>query len=135
MAGLVAHGRAFSGTNAGAAVPGRKAGGRDAMNGAPRPTTIRQRVALLVGFATVTVIVLFAWLAISGLRSFSQSLRAERRAVAESLAANIDHQVQQTLASLSTAALMAADAPPENLYPSLRAVYLRSLILDGLVVL
>jgi signal transduction histidine kinase len=105
------------------------------MNGAPRPTTIRQRVALLVGFATVTVIVLFAWLAISGLRSFSQSLRAERRAVAESLAANIDHQVQQTLASLSTAALMAADAPPEGLYPSLRAVYLRSLILDGLVVL
>lgn len=105
------------------------------MNGAPRPATIRQRVALLLGFGAVTVTMLSIWLALFGLRSFSQSLRAERQRLADSLAANVDHQVQQALASLSTAALLTADAAPEALYPALRAVYLRSLILDGLMVL
>ncbi|HEX7597058.1 MAG TPA: histidine kinase, partial [Polyangia bacterium] len=100
-----------------------------------RKNSIRRRVALLVGFGTIAPMLLFTWLAVSGLEDFSGHLRAERQRLAQSLAASVDHQLQQSLASLVTAAVMSRDASPEDFYRSLRAIYLRTAIWDGLFVL
>jgi len=96
---------------------------------------IRRRVAILVGFGTVAPMLLFAWMALSGLDRFSSHLQAQRQLLAESLASYVDHELQESLASLSTAAMLSAEQSAEGVQRALRAVYLRSHVLDGIVVM
>lgn len=96
---------------------------------------IRRRVAILVGFGTVAPMLLFAWVALSGLERFSRHLQAERQLLAESLASYVDHELQEDLASLSTSSMLSAEQSAEGVQRALRAVYLRSHVLDGIVVM
>jgi signal transduction histidine kinase len=96
---------------------------------------IRRRVAILVGFGTVAPMLLFAWMALSGLQGFSRHMQSERQVLAESMASYVDHELQESMASLSTAAMLSAEQSAEGVQRALRAVYLRSHVLDGIVVM
>jgi signal transduction histidine kinase len=78
---------------------------------------------------------LFAWMALSGLQGFSRHMQNERQVLAESLGSYVDHELQESLASLSTAAMLSAEQSAEGVQRALRAVYLRSHVLDGIVVM
>jgi signal transduction histidine kinase len=100
-----------------------------------RPYGIRKRVALLVGFGALAPMLLAAWVLASTSDGISRHLLAEHELLAKSLALHFDYELRENLAGLSSAVGTPEDWATGNAKRALRSAFLRSSILDAIVVL
>lgn len=100
-----------------------------------RPYGIRRRVALLVGFGALAPMLLAAWALGSAFDGVVRHLHDEHELLAKSLALHFDHELRENLAVLSAATGTPEDWTTGTAKRSLRSAFLRSPILDAIVVL
>jgi HAMP domain-containing protein len=96
--------------------------------------SIRRRVALLVGVGALAPTLLALWTLHSAFDDVSRHLFAEHQLLARSLALHFDYELRDHLASLSAATGTPEDWLTGNAQRSLRATFLRSPVLDAIVV-
>ncbi len=96
--------------------------------------SIRRRVALLVGVGALAPTLLALWALHSAFDDVSRHLFAEHQLLARSLALHFDYELRDHLASLSAATGTPEDWLTGNAKRSLRAAFLRSPVLDAIVV-
>jgi signal transduction histidine kinase len=97
-----------------------------------RPYSIRRRVALLVGIGALAPTLLALWSLRSAFDEVSQHLLEEHQHLAGSLALHFDHELREHLVGLSAATGTPADWVNGNARRALRAVLLRSTILESI---
>jgi signal transduction histidine kinase len=95
--------------------------------------SIRQRVALLVGFGVLAPIVVALWVLWSASESVADHLLEEHQRLAQGLALHFDQELRQTLAELSGIAATPEDWRGGSARHALRAALLRSPILEAIV--
>ena len=96
--------------------------------------SIHRRVALLVGVGALAPTLLALWTLHSAFDDVSRHLFAEHQLLARSLALHFDYELRDHLASLSAATGTPEDWLTGNARRSLRATFLRSPVLDAIVV-
>jgi signal transduction histidine kinase len=99
-----------------------------------RPYSIRRRVALLVGIGALAPMLLALWTLQSAFDDVSQHLLEEHQRMARSLALHFDYELREHLASLSAATGTPEDWTSGNAKRTLRADFLRSPVLEAIVV-
>ena len=102
---------------------------------AGRPYSIRRRVALLVGVGALAPTLLALWTLHSAFDDVSQHLLEEHQRLARSLALHFDSEMREHLASLSAATGTPEDWVNGNAKRTLRAAFLRSPVLEAIVVI
>ena len=100
-----------------------------------RPYSIRRRVALLVGIGALAPTLLALWTLHSAFDDVSQHLLEEHQRLARSLALHFDYELREQLASLSAATGTPEDWLSGNAKRTLRAAFLRSPVLEAIVVI
>jgi len=100
-----------------------------------RPYSIRRRVALLVGVGALAPTLLALWTLHSAFDDVSQHLLEEHQVLARALALHFDYELREHLASLSAATGTPADWTAGNAKRTLRAAFLRSPVLEAIVVI
>jgi signal transduction histidine kinase len=100
-----------------------------------RPYGIRKRVALLVGFGALAPMALAAWALGSTVDDVTHHLLAEHELLAKSLALHFDYELRENLAGFSAAVGTPEDWATGNAKRALRSAFLRSPILDAMVVM
>ena len=100
-----------------------------------RPYSIRRRVALLVGVGALAPTLLALWTLHSAFDDVSQHLLEEHQLLARSLALHFDYELREHLASLSAATGTPEDWVSGNARRTLRAAFLRSPVLEAMVVI
>jgi signal transduction histidine kinase len=96
--------------------------------------SIRRRVALLVGVGALAPTLLALWALHSAFDDVSRHLFEEHQLLARGLALHFDYEMRDHLASLSAATGTPEDWLTGNAQRSLRATFLRSPVLDAIVV-
>ena len=99
-----------------------------------RPYSIRRRVALLVGVGALAPTLLALWTLHSAFDDVSQHLLEEHQLLARGLALHFDYELREHLASLSAATGTPADWVSGNSKRTLRSAFLRSPVLEAIVV-
>jgi len=99
-----------------------------------RPYSIRRRVALLVGVGALAPTLLALWTLHAAFDDVSQHLLEEHQRVARILALHFDYELREHLASLSAATGTPEDWVSGNAKRTLRAAFLRSPVLEAVVV-
>jgi signal transduction histidine kinase len=100
-----------------------------------RPYSIRRRVGLLVGVGALAPMLLALWFLHSAFDDVSQHLLEEHQLLARGLALHFDYELREQLASLSAATGTPADWTTGTAKRTLRAVFLRSPVLEAIVVI
>jgi len=101
---------------------------------ARHPYSIRRRVALLVGVGALAPTVLALWTLRSAFNDVSSHLLEEHQRLARSLALHFDYELREHLAGLSAATGTPEDWANGNAKRTLRSAFLRSPVLDAIVV-
>jgi signal transduction histidine kinase len=99
-----------------------------------QPYSIRRRVALLVGIGALAPMLLALWTLHSAFDDVSQDLLEEHQRLARVLALHFDHELREHLASLSAATGTPEDWANGSAKRSLRAAFLRSPVLEAIIV-
>ena len=97
--------------------------------------SIRRRVALLVGIGALAPTLLALWTLRAAFGDVSQHLLEEHQRLARSLALHFDHELRDTMSSLSAATGTPEDWTSGNAKRTLRATFLRSPVLEAVVVI
>jgi signal transduction histidine kinase len=98
------------------------------------PYSIRRRVALLVGVGALAPTLLALWSLHTAFDDVSQHLLEEHQRLARSLALHFDYVLREHLAGLSAATGTPEDWVNGNAKRTLRAAFLRSPVLEAIVV-
>jgi len=101
---------------------------------AKRSYSIRRRVALLVGIGALAPMLLALWTLHSAFDGVSRHLLDEHQRLARILALHFDHELREHLANLSAATGTPEDWANGNAKRTLRAAFLRSPVLEAIVV-
>ncbi len=101
---------------------------------AGRPYGIRRRVAVLVGFGALAPMLLALWALHSAFDDVSQRFSQDHQLLARSLALHFDYELRDLLANLSSATGTPEDWVTGSAQRSLRSTFLRSPVLDAIVV-
>ena len=97
--------------------------------------SIRRRVALLVGVGALAPTLLALWTLHTAFGEVSQHLLEEHQRLARILAQHFDSELRDTMASLSAATGTPEDWTNGNAKRTLRATFLRSSVLEAVVVI
>jgi signal transduction histidine kinase len=99
-----------------------------------RPYGIRRRVSLLVGIGALAPMLLALWTLHSAFDGVSSHLLEEHQRLARILALHFDRELREHLAALSSATGTPEDWASGNAKRTLRAAFLRSPVLEAMVV-